>query len=168
MPGFGFAKIAAGVKRRISDELGKYIADREALKLVVLVDLRIEAQKPDMDTLELLYSLDIPFLVVGTKADKLSNNELEVAVPKLEAAMGLEEGQLIACSSVTGEGKPFLWKQIMFGIFEDDLDDDDELGEEVCVCVFLYLFSSSIPPPSHKRRNNKYRIGDHSFFSCRR
>jgi len=34
----------------------------------------------------------------------LSNNELEVAVPKLEAAMGLEKGQLIACSSVSGEG----------------------------------------------------------------
>mmetsp|Transcript_19665 Transcript_19665/g.16240 ORF Transcript_19665/g.16240 Transcript_19665/m.16240 type:complete len:113 (-) Transcript_19665:189-527(-) len=73
LPGFGFAKIATKVKARISDELGKYIADREALKLVVvLVDLRIEAQKTDMDALELLYSLDIPFLVVGTKADKLA------------------------------------------------------------------------------------------------
>mmetsp|Transcript_19664 Transcript_19664/g.16237 ORF Transcript_19664/g.16237 Transcript_19664/m.16237 type:complete len:155 (-) Transcript_19664:164-628(-) len=132
LPGFGFAKIATKVKARISDELGKYIADREALKLVVvLVDLRIEAQKTDMDALELLYSLDIPFLVVGTKADKLSNNELEVAVPKLEAAMGLEKGQLIACSSVSGEGKSFLWKQIMFGIFEDDSDDDDDVRNQV-------------------------------------
>jgi len=34
----------------------------------VQVDLRIAAQKTDMDALELLYSLDIPFLVVGTKA----------------------------------------------------------------------------------------------------
>jgi len=34
----------------------------------IQVDLRIEAQKTDMDALELLYSLDIPFLVVGTKA----------------------------------------------------------------------------------------------------
>jgi len=69
LPGFGFAQVARGVKEKISDQLGKYIASRNALKLVVvLVDLRIDPQKTDMDAMELLYSLDIPFIVVGTKA----------------------------------------------------------------------------------------------------
>ena len=48
--------------------------------------------------------------------------------PKLEKAYGLEAGQLIACSSVSGEGRQFLWKQIMYGLFEDD--DDDELAAD--------------------------------------
>eukprot|EP00802_Teleaulax_amphioxeia_P016404 Tamp_16521.p1 GENE.Tamp_16521~~Tamp_16521.p1 ORF type:complete len:375 (-),score=94.20 Tamp_16521:331-1428(-) len=128
LPGFGFAQVSRGTKAKISDQLGKYIADREALKLVVvLIDLRVEPQKPDLEAMELLFSLDLPFLVVGTKADKLSNNELEVTIPKLEAAFGLEKGQLIASSSVSGEGKQFLWKQIMFGLFDDPLGDDEDL-----------------------------------------
>ena len=58
LPGFGFAQVARGLKEKISDQLGKYIAGRKALKLVVvLVDLRIEPQKPDLDAMELLYSL---------------------------------------------------------------------------------------------------------------
>jgi len=79
--------------------------------------------------MEKLFSLDLPFIVVGTKADKLSTNELEVAIPKLEKAFGLEDGQLIASSSLTGEGKQFLWKQIMFGLFEDPLGDDGDLED---------------------------------------
>ena len=58
LPGFGFAQVARGVKEKISDQLGTYIADRKALRLVVvLVDLRIEPQKTDLDAMELLYSL---------------------------------------------------------------------------------------------------------------
>ena len=58
LPGFGFAQVARGLKERISDQLGQYIAGRKALKLVVvLVDLRIDPQKPDLDAMELLYSL---------------------------------------------------------------------------------------------------------------
>ena len=130
LPGFGFAQVSRGAKADISDLLGKYIADRDALKLVVvLVDLRLEPQKPDLDAMEKLFSLDLPFIVVGTKADKLSTNELEVAIPKLEKAFGLEDGQLIASSSLTGEGKQFLWKQIMFGLFEDPLGDDGDLED---------------------------------------
>jgi GTP-binding protein len=127
LPGFGFAKINKGVKDRISDQLGRYLADRDALKLVVvLVDLRLGMQKADLDAMELLYSLDIPFIVAGTKADKLSNNELDTNLSRLEAELGLEEGQLIACSSVSGEGRDFLWKQIMFGLFADDIKDGDD------------------------------------------
>ena len=69
LPGFGFAKVSRGAKAQISDQLGKYIAEREALKLVVvLVDLRVEPQKADLDAMELLFTLDVPFIVVGTKA----------------------------------------------------------------------------------------------------
>ncbi|MGB1601274.1 MAG: ribosome biogenesis GTP-binding protein YihA/YsxC [Promethearchaeia archaeon] len=136
LPGFGFAKIRQGRKDAISGLLGGYLSERDALKLViVLVDLRLaEVQKADLDAMELLYSLDIPFLVVGTKADKLSNNELDTSMRRLEADLGLDEGQLIASSSVSGEGRQFVWKQIMLGLFDADdsldLDDDDVDGDD--------------------------------------
>eukprot|EP00960_Hanusia_phi_P072466 767793-Hanusia_phi.AAC.1 len=137
LPGLGYAKMSKDTKEKLSNEITQYIKTRESLKLlVILVDPRLEPQEQDVLLAEMCLDSKVPFIMVGTKADKLSNNEIELAFSKYETAVGISTGQLIAFSSKTGEGKAFVWKQIIRALFsnegkeEDEDEDEDDDGED--------------------------------------
>lgn len=73
LPGYGFAKRSKKEMARLEQMINGYILQREQLANVfVLVDIRLEAQKIDLDFINWLGSSSIPFAIVFTKADKLS------------------------------------------------------------------------------------------------
>ena len=73
LPGYGFAKRSKKEVAKLEQMIQGYILQREQLvNLFVLVDVRLEAQKIDLEFIEWLGQSGVPFAVVFTKADKLS------------------------------------------------------------------------------------------------
>ena len=73
LPGYGYAKRSKKEIDRLDQMIRGYILQREQLvNVFVLVDVRIEAQKIDLEFIEWLGLSSIPFAIIFTKADKLS------------------------------------------------------------------------------------------------
>lgn len=111
LPGYGYAKLPREVTAEWPKFIEPYLQQRESLALcVALVDAKVPPQESDRQLLDWLRSTDRSFVVVATKADRLSGNELPVALRNLQSGLGVE--RLIPYSSKTGIGKDDLWAAI--------------------------------------------------------
>jgi GTP-binding protein len=73
LPGYGFAKRSKSELQKLEQMITGYLLQRQQLvNVFLLVDIRLEAQKVDLDFIQWLGSSSIPFAIVFTKADKLS------------------------------------------------------------------------------------------------
>lgn len=73
LPGYGYAKRSKSEIAKLDQMIRGYILQRQQLvNVFVLVDIRHEAQKIDLEFIEWLGTSSIPFTIVFTKADKLS------------------------------------------------------------------------------------------------
>ena len=112
LPGYGYAKISKSISAEWPKFIEPYLAERETLALCVcLVDTNIPPQANDTQLVTYLKQTQRPFLVVGTKADKLSNNELAKSVAALKKAHGVEE--ILPVSAKTDAGTKALWAKLM-------------------------------------------------------
>lgn len=76
LPGYGFAKRSKKETARLEQMINGYILQREQLVCTfVLVDIRLEAQKIDLEFISWLGQSQIPLAIVFTKADKLSRTK---------------------------------------------------------------------------------------------
>lgn len=73
LPGYGFAKRSKKEINRLEQMISGYILQREQLvNVFVLIDVRLEPQKIDLEFIDWLGESSIPFAIVFTKADKLN------------------------------------------------------------------------------------------------
>ncbi len=78
LPGYGYAKIPPREREKLHKMITDYVEKRETLyNLFVLVDSRIEPQQIDIDFMDFLGEGGIPFSIVFTKSDGLSNAQLQ-------------------------------------------------------------------------------------------
>ncbi len=83
LPGYGFAKRSKTVQQKIENMINSYLLMRQQLSNVfVLIDIRHDPQKIDRDFIDWLGESSIPFSIVFTKADKLSNQKVKDNVQK--------------------------------------------------------------------------------------
>ena len=111
LPGYGYAKVS----REISDDWARfvdpYLHQRSSLALcLVLADSNIPPQPSDGQLLEFLTANGRPHVIVATKCDRLSGNQLQQAMHALGKAYG--GAPIIAFSAKTGAGKDELWHRI--------------------------------------------------------
>ena len=117
LPGYGFAKVPISVRNAWREMIESYLFDREALKLiVVLVDGRHTAQKLDLQLLRALQEGGIPYLVVGTKVDRLKRSKRAKAKRLLKEGLGCSK--LISFSAETREGVEQVWEKIEAAIID--------------------------------------------------
>ena len=77
LPGYGYAKLPKPEKVKLQKIIDGYIIKRQQLtNLFLLIDCRHEAQKIDLEFIEFLGTNGVPFTIVFTKADKLSEKQL--------------------------------------------------------------------------------------------
>lgn len=77
LPGYGFAKRSKKEVQRLEQMISGYILQREHLvNVFLLVDVRLEPQKIDLEFIEWLGTSSVPFAIVFTKADKLSASKV--------------------------------------------------------------------------------------------
>ena len=73
LPGYGYAKRSKKEIARLDQMIRSYILQRQQLvNVFVLIDIRLEPQKIDLEFIEWLGASSIPFSLVFTKADKLT------------------------------------------------------------------------------------------------
>lgn len=73
LPGYGFAKRSKKELAKLEQMINGYILQRQQLvNVFVLIDVRLEAQKIDLEFIQWLGESSVPFAIVFTKADKLS------------------------------------------------------------------------------------------------
>lgn len=111
LPGYGYAKLSREISQEWPSFIEPYLQQRESLALcIALVDVNVPPQENDRQLLQFLESSGRNFLVVGTKSDKLSNNQLNNALRKLGEQY--PSARLLPYSSKTGAGRDELWKHI--------------------------------------------------------
>jgi GTP-binding protein len=111
LPGYGYAKISKSISAEWPRFIEPYLAERPSLALCLcLVDSNIPPQPSDAQLTEFLRSIGRPYLVVATKADRLSGNGRTKAKQTLSRA--LEAENLLLCSAKTGLGLKDLWGEI--------------------------------------------------------
>ena len=77
LPGYGYARVSKSTRGEFSKLITDYVLKCEKLHfLFVLVDSRLEPQRIDLNFIELLGQNGVPFGIIFTKADKLSQAQL--------------------------------------------------------------------------------------------
>jgi GTP-binding protein len=115
LPGYGYAKISREISQDWARFVDPYLEQRPSLALcLALVDSNIPPQHSDRQLLEFLASTKRNYLIVATKCDRLSANELRQSLHTL----GQEHTQapILPFSAKTGAGKDDLWAQILLSI----------------------------------------------------
>ena len=81
LPGYGYAKRSKKEVDRLDQMIRGYILQRHQLvNVFVLVDVRLDPQKIDLEFIEWLGLSSVPFAIVFTKGDKLTPNKARQAV----------------------------------------------------------------------------------------
>jgi GTP-binding protein len=111
LPGYGYARVSKATRQGWGKMAEEYLSEREELVLCIqLVDSRHEPTKLDKQLHEWLRFNAKPSIIVATKADKLSSNQLRKSISGIETE--LAEVGVLAYSSVTGRGQDALWQVI--------------------------------------------------------
>jgi GTP-binding protein len=109
LPGYGYARVPKSVKSSWGEMATTYLAKRGQLVLSIhIVDSRHEPTKLDLQLHEWLEHRDKPRLIVATKSDKLSNNELRESMGRVKNAF--QEDTVVAYSAKTGRGQQEVWR----------------------------------------------------------
>ena len=112
LPGYGYAKISKSISAEWPKFIEPYLAERETLALAIcLVDTNIPPQPSDRQLIDYFKQTQRPYLVVGTKADRLSNNVLAKSLAALKREHGVDE--VLPVSAKTDAGTKLLWARLM-------------------------------------------------------
>jgi GTP-binding protein len=112
LPGYGYAKISKSISSEWPKFIEPYLAERETLALgICLVDTNIPPQPSDTQLITYFKETQRPYLVVGTKADRLSGNVLAKSIAALKREHGVDE--VLAVSAKTDAGTKQLWSRLM-------------------------------------------------------
>ena len=114
LPGYGYAATSKGKHREWGEFITNYLRDGDRLALIVhLIDLRHEPMKNDRNASEWLIGLNVPYVIVGTKADKISRSERPAHIAAIRKVLMLPAHvQSLIYSSETGEGREELWNYV--------------------------------------------------------
>ena len=107
LPGYGYAKVAKGEKRRWAEMMEGYFQSPRNIQLVVqLVDMRHKPSEDDYIMMRFLRDAELPFIVAATKSDKLNKTQYKERVEGLKNELS-EFGDdlvIIPFSSEKGDG----------------------------------------------------------------
>jgi GTP-binding protein len=113
-PGYGYAKVSKGQRDAWGKLIDNYFASEENIKLAVLiVDGRHKSFSSDIEMKKWFDSYNIPVVIVATKADKISKDQLRrLWKDNIEDFYNSDAKIPLFFSAVTGQGKNNLIKEI--------------------------------------------------------
>ncbi|MBQ5591265.1 MAG: YihA family ribosome biogenesis GTP-binding protein [Clostridia bacterium] len=107
LPGYGYAKVSAGEKRRWSDLMEAYFStDRDIALVVQLVDMRHSPTQLDLEMIDYLEQMGYHFVIALTKSDKLNKTETNKRLESIKDELSFlkNEPKLFPVSSLKGTG----------------------------------------------------------------
>lgn len=88
LPGYGYAKRSKTEIKKLDQMIRGYILQREQLvNVFVLVDIRLEPQKIDLEFINWLGESSVPFAIIFTKADKLNASKVNASVAQYQKTL---------------------------------------------------------------------------------
>lgn len=112
LPGYGFARVPDVVRKNWKPMIEKYLRERKNLLLLILIlDIRRDPSEEELAFIQWLGLYNIPFLIVLTKIDKMSRNQMAVRRRIISEFLGLTECPVLF-SARTKEGKDAIWERI--------------------------------------------------------
>jgi GTP-binding protein len=117
LPGYGYAKLSREISQEWPKFIEPYLHDRPTLALcLALVDVNVPPQDRDRQLLDFLNASGRDFLLIATKSDRLSNNQLRNALKNLSEAY--PAAPVIPFSAKTRSGRDEVWNKIRQSIAE--------------------------------------------------
>ena len=106
LPGYGYAKVSDSERRRWSGLIeGYFHQDRDIRLVLSLLDIRHAPSADDLTMLDFLIDSELPFAVVLTKTDKLTNNQLRARLEEIRTEIPCgDQVTLFPVSSMNGRG----------------------------------------------------------------
>lgn len=109
LPGYGYAKVSKGMSKDWGPMMEEYFQKRHGLKKVIqLVDIRHAPSAQDVQMYEYLRHYGLDGIVVATKADKVSKNEMQKCVSVIRKTLNLSANDMVIPVSAlkrTGQDK---------------------------------------------------------------
>ena len=96
LPGYGYAKLSKSERDRFGELMEGYFQSGRNIKLVVqLVDMRHKPSQDDFGMIEFMKQMNIPFIIVCTKADKLKVKEFKKREQEIKEELSMVDSDLI-------------------------------------------------------------------------
>ena len=105
LPGYGFAKVPKAMKAEWGQTMERYLASKRKKLVFVLLDIRRVPTAEDMDMLHWLEHFDIPFKIIFTKMDKVSNNEKFKCLKAIRTKLEFHNEDVFFHSSLKDTGR---------------------------------------------------------------
>ena len=120
LPGYGYAKVSKSMSETWGDMMETYFETRQGLvKVIQLVDIRHAPSKQDVEMYEYLRHYGFDGIVVATKADKVSRNEMQKCIKQIRTTLKLGKDDIvIPVSSLKKTGHDQLL-QVMEDLLQD-------------------------------------------------
>jgi len=113
LPGYGYARVPKEIAAKWAQFVNPYLDERESLVLCLsLVDVTIPPQQIDLQLLDWLRHAKRNFVVVATKADRISHNQLRSSLQKLSDQLQVSMEQIIPFSAKAHVGYDEIWRAI--------------------------------------------------------
>ena len=88
LPGYGYARVSKKTKEVFQEFITDYFEKREQLVCAfVLIDIRLEAQKIDLEFITYLGEIEVPFCIIFTKSDKVSRGKIDSHIAAYRKAL---------------------------------------------------------------------------------
>ena len=105
LPGYGFAKVPKAMKKEWGKTMEIYLSSQRNKLVFVLLDIRRIPSGEDMDMLRWLDHFDVPFKIIFTKVDKLSNNEKFKQLKQIKKKVAFKNSDVFFHSALKHVGR---------------------------------------------------------------
>ncbi|MBN1932861.1 MAG: YihA family ribosome biogenesis GTP-binding protein [Desulfobacterales bacterium] len=113
LPGYGYAKVPDNIKKKWGPMIETYILNRKTLKaILVIMDIRRIPRQEEINLIEWLKYIRIPYIPILTKADKLSKSRQIKQKTAIANIFYLQENKLILFSAKSKKGRESIWDAI--------------------------------------------------------
>lgn len=105
LPGYGFAKVPKAMKDEWGKTMERYLASPRKKHVFVLLDIRRIPSGEDIEMLQWLDHYEVPFTIVFTKMDKVSNNEKFKCLKDIRKKIEFDNSDVLFHSSLNNNGR---------------------------------------------------------------
>ncbi len=113
LPGYGYAKVPASVRKKWGPMIETYLSGRNTLKgVVVILDIRRTPREEEHNLIAWLAHYAIASILVLTKVDKLSKTKLAKQLAAVARSLALDAADLILFSAKSRQGREDVWQAI--------------------------------------------------------
>ncbi len=122
LPGYGFAQVPLSTRKQWGPMVERYLKERESLKLILfLFDIRRMPNEDDRQFLDWVIHYQKAMILVFTKVDKVSKNEIKANAQKIMGALGADNIHYVLYSATKNVGRKELQNMLI-----DAIEDENE------------------------------------------